>query len=494
MAGKIFISYRREDEQSFAVRLYERLVDGFGKERLFFDVDSIPPGFDFVRYIEDQIRLSEIVLVVIGRDWLDAKDAHGRRRLDNPEDFVRIEIEAALKQDKHVIPVLVQGAPMPLSTQLPRNMKPLARRNAFFATHVGFRAEAERLINGINNALVHLDARRNEETERREADARNADAARREAARQADENAKRALAAAAKELMVHDAAEQERLKREELQNATAAAEARRDAEEAATERERVSQLKGARDAELLAEQAKRAAEEERIAEARTQLRIAEAKAAEEAQSEVARQAEKEIMPAAETAQRQGEQGSWTPADAADARRAAEAAAERDTTALLDLGRDKVFPTEDEREAANEEKVAEARRQLRLAEAKVAEAAVRPVETIVDTENPAGWIVVDEEIRKRGLSREHSGRTPPDPYDPVADHRLNQRGARVPTVWGFSMPVVVGLGLGVWILLALLIASTPGTRNLTGGGLVGTLALTAVVMALGLGVLRMLRDR
>ena len=81
MADKVFISYRRDDEQGYAVRLYERLAESFGKERLFFDVDSIPIGFDFVSYIERQIGLSDVVLVVIGRNWLNATDEQQDRRV-----------------------------------------------------------------------------------------------------------------------------------------------------------------------------------------------------------------------------------------------------------------------------------------------------------------------------------------------------------------------------------------------------------------------------
>lgn len=154
MAGSIFISYRREDEQGYAARLYERLVEVHGKDRVFFDVDSIPPGFDFVRFIDGQIRLSDVVLVVIGRNWLDARDDQGKRRLDNPADFVRIEVEAALRRKKHVVPILVQGASMPRSDDLPQKMRALTKRNAFLATHVGFRAEVDRLVSNLSHPDV----------------------------------------------------------------------------------------------------------------------------------------------------------------------------------------------------------------------------------------------------------------------------------------------------------------------------------------------------
>lgn len=146
MADSIFISYRRDDEQGYAARLYERLMEIYGREHVFFDVDSVPVGFDFVRYIDQRVSLSDIVLVVIGRNWLNAQDERGRRRVDNPGDYVRIEVESALKRKKLVVPILVQGAAMPLADELPLKMRPLSRRNAFLATHVGFRAEVDWLI------------------------------------------------------------------------------------------------------------------------------------------------------------------------------------------------------------------------------------------------------------------------------------------------------------------------------------------------------------
>lgn len=154
MAGKIFISYRRDDEQPYAVRLFERLAERFGRKEIFFDIDSIPYGSDFAGYIGNQIALSSVVLVVIGKDWLDARQADGRRRLENPDDFVRVEIELALKQDKLVVPILVMGTPMPRAKQLPRKMQALAGKHAFPATHVGFTTEIPKLVERIENALL----------------------------------------------------------------------------------------------------------------------------------------------------------------------------------------------------------------------------------------------------------------------------------------------------------------------------------------------------
>lgn len=194
MAGKIFISYRREDEQGYAVRLYDRLAESFARDRLFFDVDSIPPGFDFDTFIEEQIAASDIVLVVIGADWLNAKDKEGRRRLDNPNDLVRLEVVSALRQGKHVVPVLVQGTRMPLAGELPRNLQRLARKNAFFATHVGFHAEADRLIAQLQARLAEIekakaaeDTRRRHDADRLEAERERAEA---EAKLQVEERAR----------------------------------------------------------------------------------------------------------------------------------------------------------------------------------------------------------------------------------------------------------------------------------------------------------------
>ena len=88
MADKIFINYRREDSIGTAGRLRDRLAQAFGQKNLFMDVDSIPAGVDFVAYLNNQVAACDVVLVVIGPNWLDAKDESGRRRLDNPDDFV----------------------------------------------------------------------------------------------------------------------------------------------------------------------------------------------------------------------------------------------------------------------------------------------------------------------------------------------------------------------------------------------------------------------
>jgi len=126
--GKIFISYRREDSTDAAGRVYDRLVTQFGKANVFKDVDDIPLGRDFREALRDAVGECDIMLVVIGHQWLTATDEQGRR-LDNPGDFVRIEVEAALTRDIPVIPVLVQGAGVPRERDLPSTLAQLAYRN-----------------------------------------------------------------------------------------------------------------------------------------------------------------------------------------------------------------------------------------------------------------------------------------------------------------------------------------------------------------------------
>jgi hypothetical protein len=127
---KIFVSYRRSDSQGWAGRLGDALVTGFGDVALFFDIESIEGGDDFVEAIERSLAQCEVVLVLIGPAWLAAADAKGRQRLDDPADFVRVEIETALGRNIRVIPVLLGGAGMPQATSLPASLAPLTRRQA----------------------------------------------------------------------------------------------------------------------------------------------------------------------------------------------------------------------------------------------------------------------------------------------------------------------------------------------------------------------------
>jgi hypothetical protein len=153
MNGQIFISYRREDASYPAGRLYDNLHSRFPQNEIFMDVDSIKPGIDFIETIEERVDSCDVLVAVIGKRWLSAADEEGRRRLDNPEDFVRLEVGTALKRGVLVIPVLVEGASMPRAAELPEELKPLARRNALSLSHERFRADSERLIDSVGEVL-----------------------------------------------------------------------------------------------------------------------------------------------------------------------------------------------------------------------------------------------------------------------------------------------------------------------------------------------------
>jgi TIR domain len=127
VACKIFLNYRRGDDPGFVHALLSQLEKTFPPEQVFMDVDSIAPGIDFVEVLDEQIARCAVMLALIGRGWLDAKDASGQRLLDKADDFVRIEIVSALRHGKRVIPVLLHGAEMPRAEALPKPLKPLAR-------------------------------------------------------------------------------------------------------------------------------------------------------------------------------------------------------------------------------------------------------------------------------------------------------------------------------------------------------------------------------
>jgi TIR domain len=151
--SRIFISYRRDDSGVWAGRLYDRLSQRFGRENAFMNIDTIDPGLDFVEVIQEAVGSCDALIAVIGRQWLTSTDAVGQRRLDNPEDFVRVEITAALKRNIRMIPVLVQGAPMPRSTDQPGVLQSLSRRNALGISETRFHSDVDRLIEVLEPVL-----------------------------------------------------------------------------------------------------------------------------------------------------------------------------------------------------------------------------------------------------------------------------------------------------------------------------------------------------
>ena len=151
-SANIFINYRREDSAGHTGRLFDHLSGRF-PGRVFMDVDTIDPGIDFVEVIEQAVSCCEVLLVVIGNEWLDARDAHGKRRLDNPADFVRLEIAAALERKIRIIPVLVKDAAMPRPEDLPPDLIKLTRRNAIELSDARFVSDVDRLIQAIEVVL-----------------------------------------------------------------------------------------------------------------------------------------------------------------------------------------------------------------------------------------------------------------------------------------------------------------------------------------------------
>jgi hypothetical protein len=145
MSG-IFISYRREDSAAYAGRLYDRLSSRFGADQVFMDVDDIPPGADFAAHIDAKVASCDAMVVVIGKNWLTARNAEGQLRLSDPADFVGLEVALALQRGVLVIPVLVAGAEMPKSEELRRDLQPLARRNALTLSDQEFLRDADILI------------------------------------------------------------------------------------------------------------------------------------------------------------------------------------------------------------------------------------------------------------------------------------------------------------------------------------------------------------
>jgi TIR domain len=149
----IFISYRRHDSEGEAGRLFDDLVEQFGESSVFMDVAAIEVGRDFRKAVDESVANCGVLLAIIGLRWLDEKSEAGQRRLEDPNDFVRIEIASALKRDIPVVPVLVHGAKMPRADQLPDDLKDLAYRNAVEVTHARWKSDIKLLIRSLRSLL-----------------------------------------------------------------------------------------------------------------------------------------------------------------------------------------------------------------------------------------------------------------------------------------------------------------------------------------------------
>jgi len=159
MAERIFISYRRDDSAGHAGRAFDRLKTDFGQDVLFMDVDAIPLGANFVRVLRDEVAKCSTLLAIIGPNWLDARDEDGARRLDNPNDFVRVEIAAALQRDIPVIPILLEGARIPKAQTLPDDLKELSERNGLDVRHASFHADMDKLVKGLRRSKAQPSAK-----------------------------------------------------------------------------------------------------------------------------------------------------------------------------------------------------------------------------------------------------------------------------------------------------------------------------------------------
>jgi hypothetical protein len=157
---KIFFSYRRDDSRWPARQIYDAFARVLPHDRLFMDIDSIPLGADFVDVLKGWVNICDVLLALIGRDWINAIDPKtGCRRLDSPVDFVRIEIREALGRGIPVVPVLLDGASMPSPEQLPQDMRNLARRQAEIVDFRTFAHDVERLIAKLGFTVPKADKR-----------------------------------------------------------------------------------------------------------------------------------------------------------------------------------------------------------------------------------------------------------------------------------------------------------------------------------------------
>src|SRR5215469_5558051 len=169
MAVKVFISYRREDSAGYAGRILDRLGRELERDHLFIDVDDIPLGRNFVKLLGEEVAKCDVLLAVIGHDWLDARDENGTRRLNDPNDFVRIEVATALQRDIPVIPILLEGTRVPKADELPVDLKELPLRNGLGVHHASFHADMTKLIQELKEYGTQAERRAEEERQAAEA-------------------------------------------------------------------------------------------------------------------------------------------------------------------------------------------------------------------------------------------------------------------------------------------------------------------------------------
>src|SRR5918912_158685 len=157
--NRIFVSYRRQEAEWPAGWLFDRLAEHFQGAEVFKDIDSIEPGDDFVEVITSAVQSCDVLLALIGDRWLTMTDDEGRRRIDNPDDFVRIEIEAALERNVRVVPILIYGARMPRPQDVPPSLAGLVRRQALELSVSRFDDDVSRLLRVLDRTLAEARTR-----------------------------------------------------------------------------------------------------------------------------------------------------------------------------------------------------------------------------------------------------------------------------------------------------------------------------------------------
>lgn len=155
LSGSVFISYRRDDSADITGRIYDRLIEHFSRDIVFKDVDSIPLGIDFRQHLENALSQCRVLLAIVGSDWAGSETAGGKRRIDDPRDHLRLELEIALTRNIPVIPILVRRASIPAEDQLPPSLRSLAYRNGIqVRADPDFHGDMDRLIKGIEPHLT----------------------------------------------------------------------------------------------------------------------------------------------------------------------------------------------------------------------------------------------------------------------------------------------------------------------------------------------------
>lgn len=153
---KMFISYRRDDSSGYAGRLYKDLSARFGAKNVFMDIDTISPGTDFEETVKVGVGSCDALIAIVGKRWIVGSDVK-ERRLNNPNDYVRLELSTALKREIHVIPVLVQGATMPQEQDLPDDLKELVKRQAIEISDARWDYDVKRLIVSLERGRPYLE-------------------------------------------------------------------------------------------------------------------------------------------------------------------------------------------------------------------------------------------------------------------------------------------------------------------------------------------------